>query len=422
MSAGRRGGDDRAAYAERRRTLLEQVHARRHELAASLVDEYRTVIAEYRELPEAVLIRDVAEAAVQNIEDLVDAFGNGFTVPGHDIEWIRRSAARRVHQHVSLPSLLRTYRLWGNYLWRTMAELAGDDDLGRRLAIEAAGAMMAYVDALSSGVTQAYIRESSTVTIDSQALRTDVLETLLTGEPVSERARRQIAVLALALRERLLVVVLRVSQRDDPLTGVHAATRAARNRLAPLSRTFFVGARDTEVVCICVLDHDDIAGVEQACHDLAGSGHGWTVAIGRLTEGVAGIRRSYGEAREAADLGFSTQRPGRAIRFTDVLLDQILRSTRHTDALLEETVKPLADYDRRKGAELLPTLRAYVRSNFTLTKAAAELTVNPNTVVYRLRRIHALTQRDPSVVDDLLLLALGLRLFDSAPPVRGQDS
>ncbi|WP_406643180.1 helix-turn-helix domain-containing protein [Amycolatopsis sp. WGS_07] len=48
-----------------------------------------------------------------------------------------------------------------------------------------------------------------------------------------------------------------------------------------------------------------------------------------------------------------------------------------------------------------------------MTKAAAELSVNPNTVVYRLRRIHALTRRDPLQVDDLLLLSLGLRLYDS---------
>ncbi|MDP9365502.1 MAG: helix-turn-helix domain-containing protein [Chloroflexota bacterium] len=52
-----------------------------------------------------------------------------------------------------------------------------------------------------------------------------------------------------------------------------------------------------------------------------------------------------------------------------------------------------------------------------MTKAAARLSVNPNTVVYRLRRIRDLTGRDPSTVDDLLLFALGLRLLDTAPPL-----
>ncbi|MEV4644332.1 helix-turn-helix domain-containing protein [Saccharopolyspora sp. NPDC049357] len=409
---------DRSAYAARRRAVLQEVHARRHELANGLVEEYRTAIAEYRELPESVLIRDVAEAAVHNIEYLVETFQNGFDVSEHDVEWIRRSAARRVHQHVSLPSLLRTYRLWGIHLWRTIVDAAGQDDVGKELAIEAAGAMMGYLDSISFSLTQAYVQESTSAAIDSQALRTDVLETLLTGEPVSERARRQTAVLTMTLRGPVVVVVLQIPDRDDPITGLQSAIRAVRNRLSPLSGTCLVGARDTEVVGICALDQrDDEQQIEEACHEIASSVRVWTVGLGRIAEGIAGVQRSYGEAREAADLGFSTRQPGRAILFADVLLDQILRASHHTDALLEETVRPLADYDRRKNAELLPTLRAYVNANFNLTKAAAELTVNPNTVVYRLRRIHALTRRDPSTTDGLLLLALGLRLFDSAPPV-----
>jgi sugar diacid utilization regulator len=403
---------------ERRHTVLDKVYARRHELADELVQQYRTVIAEYRELPESVLTRDVADVAVQNIENLVRTFRDSLDVPDDDHDWLRRSAARRVHQHVSLPSLLRTFRLWGNHLWRTMAELAGDDEIGRQLAVQSADAMMVYVDHVSSGVTQAYMRESRNLATDAQAVRADVLETLLTGEPVSERARRQTAVLAMTLRERLLVVVIQIPPGDDPFTGTQAALRATRNRLAPVARSFLVGVRDTEVICICVLDpEDDGREISAAADELAAAGRGWTVGVGRTTEGLAGVKRSYAEAREAADLGFSPQSSGRAVRFADVLLDQILRSTQHTDALLEETVRPLADYDDRRQSELLDTLRAYVATNFNLTKAAARLSVNPNTVVYRLRRIHSLTRRDPSVVDDLLLLTLGLRLYDSAPPL-----
>lgn len=418
MDIGERSDHRDSVYVERLRQVLQQLHARRHELASSLVDEYRTVIAEYRELPETVLIRDVAEAAAQNIEYLVDTFASGFDVPDEDIEWIRRSAARRVHQHVSLTSLLRTYRLWGNHIWRAITRFAGEDATGKQLSIDAADAMMEYLDRVSSGLARAYLRESTAAAGEGQALRTDVLETVLTGEPVSERARRQSAVLAMSLRGRLMVVVVQTPERDDPLTGVQAAARAVRNQLAPLSKTFLSGPREHETVCICVLDYgEDGTRVEAAAHALAASQRGWTVGIGRTAEGIDGVRRSYGEAHEAADLGFSIQQPGRAIRFADVLLDQILRSTRHIDALLEETVRPLADYDQRKNAELLPTLRAYVNANFNLTRAAAELTVNPNTVVYRLRRIRTLTRRDPMAVDDLLLLALGVRLLDSAPPL-----
>jgi DNA-binding PucR family transcriptional regulator len=38
--------------------------------------------------------------------------------------------------------------------------------------------------------------------------------------------------------------------------------------------------------------------------------------------------------------------------------------------------------------------------------------MNPNTVVYRLRRIRELSGRDPHDVDDLLVLVLALKLAD----------
>ncbi|MEV4734643.1 helix-turn-helix domain-containing protein [Saccharopolyspora sp. NPDC049426] len=74
------------------------------------------------------------------------------------------------------------------------------------------------------------------------------------------------------------------------------------------------------------------------------------------------------------------------------------------------------DYDAHKRADLVPTLRAYVRSNLNMSKTASVLGVNPNTVVHRLRRIRELTHRDPNDSDDLLMLAIGLRLLDSVPP------
>lgn len=409
---------DHASEAGRRRiVVLERLYARRHELAEQLVDDYRQAIPEYGELPETVLMRDVYESAVLNIEFAVRALdprtdAGGDT--GDTDEPLRRSAARRVHQHVSLPSLLRTFRLWGIRLWRTLDELAGPDETGRLLSIDLAEEMMVHVDQVSTAVTAAYVRESGTVSADGRSLRTDVLETLLTGETVSEQARRQVAVLRMSLRDRLLVVVVGVPSGVDSLIGVQSAIRAAHSQLGALTKVFLVGARESEVVCVCGLDtSDDGREIEAACDRLADPERGWTVGIGRIAEGLDGVRRSYGEAREAADLGRPMAELARAIRFADVLLDRILRAAGHSDALLEETVRPLLDYDNRKGADLLTTLRAYVAANFNLTKAAAALSVNPNTVVYRLRRIHTLTHRDPMKADDLMLLSLGLRLYDS---------
>jgi len=63
------------------------------------------------------------------------------------------------------------------------------------------------------------------------------------------------------------------------------------------------------------------------------------------------------------------------------------------------------------------TLRAYFAASFNLTRSAEALSVHPNTVVYRLRRIKELSGRDPHDPDDLLLLLFGLKLSQLAPPL-----
>jgi len=120
---------------------------------------------------------------------------------------------------------------------------------------------------------------------------------------------------------------------------------------------------------------------------------------------------------------------GRAIPFADVLLDHILRSSPYSAELLEETLRPIRDYDAVKNADLTLTLKSYFETGFNLTRSAAALHVHVNTVVYRLDRIRRLTGRDPSDPDDLLLLVLGLKLLEvgrgdraSAPERRSHAS
>ncbi|HLH70647.1 MAG TPA: GAF domain-containing protein [Candidatus Dormibacteraeota bacterium] len=55
-------------------------------------------------------------------------------------------------------------------------------------------------------------------------------------------------------------------------------------------------------------------------------------------------------------------------------------------AMVEGVLGRLRAYDRRRGARLLPTLRAYVRYRGRVTEAAAALGVHPNTFHQRLRR------------------------------------
>jgi GAF domain-containing protein len=55
-------------------------------------------------------------------------------------------------------------------------------------------------------------------------------------------------------------------------------------------------------------------------------------------------------------------------------------------ATVEEVLGRVRDHDRRRGTELIPTLRAYVQHDGRVSKAARSLRVHPNTFHQRLRR------------------------------------
>jgi hypothetical protein len=82
----------------------------------------------------------------------------------------------------------------------------------------------------------------------------------------------------------------------------------------------------------------------------------------------------------------------------------VLRSFR------ERLLGPLADYDERHHAELLPTLREFLACSGSWNACAATMYVHVNTVRYRIRRIEELTGRDLSSLDDQVDFFLALRI------------
>ncbi|MEV7807345.1 PucR family transcriptional regulator ligand-binding domain-containing protein [Microbispora sp. NPDC088329] len=75
----------------------------------------------------------------------------------------------------------------------------------------------------------------------------------------------------------------------------------------------------------------------------------------------------------------------------------------------ERLLKPLFDYDRRHGAELVRTLGAFLDCTGSWNACAERLHVHVNTVRYRIRRIEELTGKDLSSMADRVDLFLALR-------------
>lgn len=150
-----------------------------------------------------------------------------------------------------------------------------------------------------------------------------------------------------------------------------------------------------------------------------------TVSIGVSAPG-RGPLAAPGAFRQALETaGLARRRGGQRIRFFDQLHpEERLLETQSPEALTaiyEDTVAPLVERDRRRGSNLVDTLRAYLEADRSVGSAAASLHMHRNTLTKRLERIEALVGLSLSANDDLVSLTLGLRAWEllaASPPGR----
>ena len=410
------------------RAIAERILARSEALSRAMVDRYREEIADYRLADEEFLYGEVQPVTHVNVLAAVGAFVGDEALSSEALSRARDGAASRVRQGISLESFLHAVRLLGRVLWEAVLEEADPSvPAEREAALEIAGAVMRQVDLMSTAAAEGYLNEVQSIWTDREVVRRDLLEDLLSGRGDSDRVRRLAHSLKLPLAERYVVVVARGDETpvqeapDQPLAARAALRRiveAARLRLRPTAASLLVGMRQGEVVALYPVagpaDNDRVrAHAEAFASSLAE--HEVYVGVGGSHPGIAAVADSYGEAKDALEIARGGGLYGRAIVFDEVLIDHVVRSSPHGDRILDGTLRPLLEYDTRRQAELVSTLRAYVQSGFNLTRSAELLNVHPNTVVYRLRRIRELSGRDPQNADDLLLLFLGLKLLELRP-------
>jgi sugar diacid utilization regulator len=396
--------------------IAERLALGREPLARQIVERFR---ADTADPEDEQLEAEQLAFTLENIDAFVETLRGAEPITGRWAAVIRENAARRVHLRVSLEWFLHAARIWGEELWEAVVASAGSERPGEReAAIRIASILMRQVDVLSRVAMNAYLDE----TTDRGLLRRDLLDALISGQGEGPAVQCQARALHLTLAESYVVVVVRDAEmhgevgQDEPLSSRVALDRivaTTRSRVQPPASvgSALAGVRNGDLVVLYpVTGPGELAAVREHCLELART---LTADLHIGMSGYHGGRRAigaaYAEARDAAALASRLGIRGRALSIEDLLIDHMLLASAHARRILEATLRPLSDYDREHGSELLVTLGAYVRAHFNLTRSAEFLTVHPNTVVYRLRRIRELSGRDPHDVDDLMLLTLGLK-------------
>jgi type II secretory pathway pseudopilin PulG len=138
-------------------------------------------------------------------------------------------------------------------------------------------------------------------------------------------------------------------------------------------------------------------------------GDGVTVGAAGPVVPAAGLREAYAEALRTTDALVAMGMPagsGRDLGFAGL----VAGGPADVDGYLRQVLGPVAEYDERRGSDLLGTLTAYFAAGASPSRAAVALHVHVNTVAQRLERVAALLGTDWQCPDRALEIQLALRL------------
>ncbi len=157
--------------------------------------------------------------------------------------------------------------------------------------------------------------------------------------------------------------------------------------------------------------------VDEVRTQLASRAPGGLVASGisRPVSGLMALREAYREAKDAVSIANELGDREQTTFYGDLKLFQLLlalkeRNLDHLRRFYDETLGPLVEHDERKQGDLIRTLNGFFEANGNLARAAADLDVHRNTLVYRLERIAELTGLNLDDADNRLILHLALKI------------
>jgi len=305
---------------------------------------------------------------------------------------------RRARAGVPLEVVLRAYRLGGRVLWEALLEASRRRSAGEydEALLDAASYVWRVNDSSSSALVQAYRQEELRLQSHDLGRRHAVLDGLIEGRGGDPAFLRDAAtVLGLPETGPVLCVVAPVDPSgEDALRGSQEALAAVG-----VASAWFLRPRDE--VGVAALGHRAPQVALDALRPCAAG----RVGVSPVVDGLGALDSGYRLAHTAAR---TLDGPGLAVldeRLPEALLAD---SPELAPRVLRAGLGGLVDLPPADRDTLLQTLEQLLAAGGSPTHAAAALFCHRNTVIYRMRRIEAITGRSIADPRDRLLLMLGL--------------
>jgi DNA-binding PucR family transcriptional regulator len=296
-----------------------------------------------------------------------------------------------VRRGLPVDSLLRAYHIGHATFfrrWATEAREIVTDPHELTEAVElGANWTFDYVEKLSRGLVQRYGEERERWVRSAAAVRSQVIDALLAGEPVdAERASSRLGYelsrnhLAFAIwtdaphgrGDVALAMVERAAVQLVSSLGMNAPLLVPRARLCLAG---WIGSRGDDHLVDLEHAHIDVRAFPTVL-----------AAFGSSGVGVAGFVRSHREAFQARRIAQLTQQRAGTVTHYDTVALAALASSDVGEArefVRAELGRLLGDDDQ--SVRLNATLRVYLEENMSPSRASRRLGVHENTITNRIR-------------------------------------
>ena len=263
-----------------------------------------------------------------------------------------------------------------------------------------------------------------TATEVEQRLRGELLADLLRGaDPRSRAVRERGELLGHDLSRPHAALVARVVPQPGvaEATTVQRALDAAVRAAAGRTPRPLVAAHDGAVVALWPLGHAEDAGLrgigERLLRALSAVTGAATATVAVAAVGAETLARAHRTVRGALGVAERSGRAGTAVTLDDLGVAGLLLQLDDAGPLIafaDRTLGPVRRHDRDRGTALLHTLRTHLDTGLDRVETARRLTVHPNTVAQRLRRVEAVAGLDLARSATLVDVASALVLLDVA--------
>ena len=136
------------------------------------------------------------------------------------------------------------------------------------------------------------------------------------------------------------------------------------------------------------------------------------IGVGRAYKGLEDVNKSFSDALKTIRTG-KVLTDKRVLTYDELGIFKILCQdflTEELEDFYNGTLKPLADYDKKKSTELVKTLESYFEHNGNLKKMSDALYTHYNTILYRINRINEITGMNLDDPNDRLNLEIALKI------------